>query len=231
MSKTSKNILGDQRGKIGKVVGKVVDGVQMYSAHVESVKNPRTAKQTAHRARFSTAIAIGKAMKGAINVGLKNIAANRKLQSAFNVFIHENMPYITYNPETGMTSPDYAHIAMAEGDTPHVSFGALSFNEALTVSVTFTGNSDIPGAIDEDSVYLLVYAPALARSMMSIAARSTGSVSVNLPATWSGETVHVWGFARTSVEVPTAIDTYGITLYPGGCSESSYLGSGTVSGE
>lgn len=231
MSKTSKNILGDQRGKIGKVVGKVVDGVQMYSAYTESVRNPRTAKQIAHRARFATAIAIGKAMKGAINVGLKNIAANRKLQSAFNVFIHENMPHITYNPETGVTTPDYAHITMAEGDTPHVSFGALSFSEALTVSVTFTGNSDIPGANDDDSVYLLVYAPALGRSMMTIAARSTGSVSVTLPATWAGETVHVWGFVRTSVKEPTTIDTYGITLRPDGCSESSYLGSGMVSGE
>lgn len=231
MSKTSKNILGDQRGKIGKVVGKVVDGVQMYSAYTESVRNPRTAKQIAHRARFATAIAIGKAMKGAINVGLKNIAANRKLQSAFNVFIHENMPHITYNPETGVTTPDYAHITMAEGNTPHVSFGALSFSEALTVSVTFTGNSDIPGANDDDSVYLLVYAPALGRSMMTIAGRSTGSVSVTLPATWAGETVHVWGFVRTSVKEPTTIDTYGITLRPDGCSESSYLGSGMVSGE
>ena len=32
MSKTSKNILGDQRGKIGKVVGRVVAGEQIYSA-------------------------------------------------------------------------------------------------------------------------------------------------------------------------------------------------------
>ena len=32
MSKTSKNILGDQRGKIGKVVGRVREGEQMYSA-------------------------------------------------------------------------------------------------------------------------------------------------------------------------------------------------------
>ncbi len=170
-------------------------------------------------------------MKGAVNANQKNIAANRKLQSAFNVFIHKNMPYIAYNPETGMATPDYTHIAMAEGDTPHVSFGALSFNEALAVSVTFTGNSDIPGAIDEDSVYLLIYAPSMGKSMISTATRSTGSVSVTLPATWSGETVHVWECARTSVEAPTVIDTYGITLRPGECSESAYLGSGTVHGE
>lgn len=60
MAKTSKNVLGDQRGRIGKVVGKVIDGVQMYSAHTDAVKNPRSEKQIAHRARFAEAIRIGK---------------------------------------------------------------------------------------------------------------------------------------------------------------------------
>ena len=83
MSKTSKNVLGDQRGQIGKVVGKVVDGVQMYSAHTDSVKNPRTPKQVSHRARFSEAIRLGKAMPGALNIGLKNSAAKLRLISAF----------------------------------------------------------------------------------------------------------------------------------------------------
>ena len=33
MSKNSKNILGNQQGKIGNIVGRVVNGVQIYSAY------------------------------------------------------------------------------------------------------------------------------------------------------------------------------------------------------
>ena len=209
----------------------VVEGVQMYSAHTNNVKNPRTPKQIAHRARFAEAIAVGKGLSGAINVGLKNTAAGRKLQSVFNVFVHKNLPQITYDAETGLTTTDYAHVVLSEGDTPYVTFGTPSFSTALTVNATFEANSDIPGTNDDDSVYLVVYSPVLGSSMMAIAARSAGTVSVTLPSVWAGETMQVWGFVMTSVEDVTRVENYGITLRPGGCSDSSYVDTGTVSGE
>ena len=44
----------------------------------------------------------------------------------------------------------------------------------------------------------------------------------------TGKTVHPWGFVRTSVEEPTVIENYGLTLRPNDCSTSAYLGTGTV---
>lgn len=231
MSKTSKNVLGDQRGRIGKVVGKVVDGVQMYSAHTDSVKNPRTPKQVAYRARFSETIQLGKAMPGAINVGLKNCAAKLKLISAFNIFVKKNIGHITYNAETEMTTVDYPHVELSEGDTPFVSFTGVTFNVALTVTASFTGNSDIPGAYEDDSVYVVVYAPAIGKSMMATGARADSSVAVVLPSVFAGETVHVWGFTKTSVEDTVRVENYGMTLTPGECSITSYIGTGTVLAE
>lgn len=231
MSKTSKNVLGDQRGRIGKVVGKVVDGVQMYSAHTDSVKNPRTPKQVAYRARFSETIRLGKAMQGAINVGLKNSAAKLKLISAFNIFVKKNIGHITYNAETELATVDYPHVELSKGDTPFVSFTGVTFNVALTVKASFTGNDDIPGAYEDDSVYVVVYAPTIGKSMMAIGTRADGSVAVVLPSVFANETVHVWGFTKTSVEETVRVENYGLTLTPGECSFTSYIGTGTVLAE
>lgn len=231
MSKTSKNVLGDQRGRIGKVVGKVVDGVQMYSAYTNAVKDARTPKQVSHRARFAGIIQLGKAMPGAINVGLGQRASKIKLTSAFNLFVKKNMKCITYNAETAQTTVDYEHVELAEGDTPFVTFSGVSFNTPLTATASFASNSDMPGANDDDNVYVVVYAPATSRSMMATGTRASGSVAVSLPSAFAGETVHVWGFTKTSVEETVRVESYGITLSPGECSLSSYVGTGTVLAE
>lgn len=229
MAKTSKNVLGDQRGRIGKVVGKVIDGVQMYSAHTDAVKNPRSEKQIAHRARFAETIRIGKAMKGVVNIGLKRTAAKQKLISPFNIFVKVNKSKISYDKTSEETSVDYEHLLIAEGETPFVLFTGVTFPEALKVTANFNGCSDIPGALQDDSVYIVVYSPHLSRSMTGIGKRSDGSVTVTLPGIWTGETVYVWGFVKTSVEEDSFIDKYGITLHPDECSASSYIGTGTVS--
>ena len=231
MSKTSKNVLGDQRGQIGKVVGKVVDGVQMYSAYTDAVRNPRTPKQIAHRARFAAAVKLGKSIKGALMVGLRETASKRKLTSAFNIFVKKNMGSITYNAETALVTIDYQHVCLAEGDTPFVGFTGVSFSEALKVTATYSPNDDIPGSRDDDSVYVVVYAPGLGMSVMAIGERSAGTVTVEVPGAYGGEVVHVWGFVKTSVEDVVQVESYGITLKPDMCSNSSYIGTGTVLAE
>ena len=228
MSKTSKNVLGDQRGKIGKVVGKVVGGVQMYSAYTDAVANPRTEKQIAHRARFAGTIALGKTMKGAINIGLRDKASTRRLNSPLNIFVNINMPKVSYDKATGTVSVDYEHVVIAEGDVPVVAFQGVSFTEPLSVIVSYTGNNDTPGARDDDSVYVVVYSPVLGHSIMGIGKRVAGSLTVAVPSEWGGEGVQVWGFVRSSVEEVTTVEAYGVTLKPGECSRSSYVGSGTM---
>ena len=228
MAKTSKNVLGDQRGRIGKVVGKVIDGVQMYSAHTDAVKNPRSEKQIAHRARFAEAIKLSKAMKGVIKIGFKQTASKQKLISSSNIFVKENKPKISYNKTTGETSVDYEHIVISEGEAPFVLFSGVTFPEALKVTASFNGCNDTPGALADDSVYIAVYSPTLSKCMTGIGKRSDGSVTVTLPSVWAGETVYVWGFVKTSVEEEVNIDDYGITLHPNDCSNSFYIGTGTV---
>ncbi len=228
MSKTSKNILGDQRGKIGKIVGRVLEGEQMYSAAPGPRGSHATPKQKEHRARFSAVVKMGKPLKGAIKIGMKESASKKHLQSPFNLFVTHNLRHTTYDAVTGLATPDYEAIELSEGKIQFVTFEAPSFAESLKISVAFNGNTDYPGALAEDTVYAVAYAPDLMQSAMGIAARSADTVSITVPSSWRGKTIHIWGFVRTSVTMLTEIEEYGLELEPGGCSNTSYIGTGEV---
>ena len=223
MAKTNGNVLGDQSGKIGKVVGRVVDGIQMYSAYSAGVKNPRTPKQVAHRTRFALAVAMGKALKGALKVGLRNEASRRRLQSEFTVFVHESMKHISYDAERGVAEADYGNIMVADGWVPPVVFGSPTVAEPLRVTVPYSSQEQA-GAYDGDGVYVVVYAPEAGQSVMGMGRRADTSVGVSVPPAWAGATVQLWGFVRTEVEAPTPVEAYGLLLKPWECSRSVYLG-------
>jgi hypothetical protein len=226
MAKTNKNILGDQRGKIGKVVGRVVEGEQMYSSAPGPRGSEGTAKQKEHRARFSAITRMGKPLKGAIKIGMKVSASKKHLQSPFNLFVNRNLQHTTYNAETGLATPDYEAIILSEGDIPFVTFAEPTFTEPQTITITFNGNSDCPGAMEEDIIYGVAYCPDLVQSAMGTAVRSAETLTITVPKTWTGKTIHIWGFAKTSVTRVIEIENYGMVLVPDACSVSAYVGSG-----
>lgn len=229
MAKTTKHVLGNQRGRIGNVVGRVVDGIQLYSAYSDSSHDKQSPKQVAHRKRFSIVAGLAYSLDGAVWVGLAHAASLKPMTSQRNIFIKKNMRYVEYDIGTETATVDYESLVVAEGPVPVLSFSAAAFDVASKVSVTFptTTDSDM-GLLAEDSVYVVVYSPVLKKGALAIAARTDGSATLTLPTDWSGKTVHVWGFVRTSVEENTSFDTAGIILHPGDCSPSAYLGSGTV---
>lgn len=228
MAKTNKNILGDQRGKIGKVVGRVVEGEQIYSANPGPRGSSATPKQKEHRARFSAITRMGKPLKGAIKIGMKLSASKKHLQSPFNLFVNHNLNHTSYDAESGIATPDYESIVLSEGTVPFVTFETPTFAEHLKVAVGFNGNSDCPGALEEDAVYVVAYCPDLIQCAMGIAVRSAETVVITVPPTWSGKTIQIWGFVRTSVSEPMELENYGLDLMPGACSITSYVGSGVV---
>lgn len=228
MAKTSKNILGDQRGKIGKVVGRVVEGVQMFSAAPGPRGSNGTQRQKEHRTRFAAVVHMGKPMKGAIKIGMKLCASKKRMQTPFNLFVNHNLKHTIYDGSTGLAEPVYEAIELSEGDIPPVTFSTPSFAEPQKVTVTFSGNADAPEALEEDAVYAVAYCPTLLQRAMGTAVRSAETVTINMPSTWRGKEIHLWGFVRTSVSIPTEIEEYGIELLPDACSSSSYIGTGEV---
>ena len=230
MSKNSKNILGNQQGKIGNIVGRVVNGVQIYSAYGGKGHNPRTPKQVAQRTKFAATLLLSRILSGPVTLGFHQAAAGVPMTTPRHIFMKRNISCMNYDAETGIVTPNYENIVISEGRVPSVMFSAPSFSEAASVSVTFTPNTDVDaGAYGQDSVYVAVYCPMEGQCLMAKAARSTGSVTLSTPSSWTGKTVFAWGFVRTSVDSTTFVETYGLTLRPNDCSHSSYLGTGTIS--
>ena len=229
MAKTNKNILGDQSGKIGKVVGRVVNGVQVYSAYNSHNSNPRTSKQLAARARFKAVQQLAKPLNGIINIGLRLAASGKPMISPTNIFSKRNTSLMQYDASTGIATPDYEHLILSDGRTPEVVFSNASFTESQTVKVDITSTlGEDFGGFDDDDVYLAVYCLGKGECTMATAKRSDTEISASVSPKWVGETVYVWGFVRSSVEEDWRVERTGVKLHPGECSNTSYVASGVI---
>ena len=219
MAKTFGAVLGKQSGRIGQIVGRVTRGKQFYAALPTVAKDRKpSSKETDVRLKFKTLTQLAKGFKQGIKVSLEHYAKYAPYINTFNHFVKLNKGAVT--AQGGTVEVDYGTILLTPegGDIPAVGFGTADFEEPLTVKVPFTANSDVPGAAASDEVYLFVYEPESHAGVLSHAAqRSDASIEVALPSTWSGLTVHVYGFA-----LGAAADTLGLA------SASAYIGTGNV---
>lgn len=221
--------------------------VQMRSKP-EKFTDANTKKQQAVRTRFLAITSLAKAFsKSALGL---SIVAKRKKITWRNMFIKMNYGATTANNAPGAITADtdFTVVEVSRGDNPKVSFGSPNFDDPLTVKATFMPNSDLPGANEDDVVYLIVYNPADNTSIISDPVRrgsGSGTITITVPNSWNGETVHVWGFSQgfASEEARTEYFSYWNRTRAAGAAEclsemnasdtefsdSHYLGNGSIS--
>lgn len=215
MAKAYQGINGQFSGKVGPNVGRVRSGVQMLSIYQPKVRNPKTEKQLLHRAHFSLLGIVSRAFLPATKIGFAK--AKGKLGSGFSHFMKKNWDAVSGSTPAEM-DVDYAQLTVSDGLLPMPGFGSARMDEALTVDVSFTPNSDDEGASAADKVYIFVYqADGNVGVLSKPVLRSTGAVSMTVPIAWSGLKVHVYGFAVG--DGPNNAEVR---------SESAYLGNGTI---
>lgn len=221
--------------------------VQMRSKP-EKITDANTKKQQAVRTRFLAITSVAKAF-AKTSIGLTMVAKSKKITPR-NMFVKVNYRATTAEESTGKVDAetDFTELTVAQGDCPNVSFGAPDFDTPLTVKCTFMPNSDLPGATEDDVVYLLAYNPGDNRTVISDPVRrgsGSGTVSVTVPASWNGETVHVWGFSQgfASEQARTEYLSYWNRQRAAGAAEaltemnasdtefsnSHYIGNGSIS--
>lgn len=220
MSKYSKGYMGEQIGKLGPAVGRKWRGIAYMAAYQKNVSNPNTEDQQLVRARFRSLTALMHAFRQAITLGYGAVAARRGMTEC-NMFVKRNWLRVTaIDPADVQVA--YSGLQVSEGNLPCVTFGAADFGGAthLTISVAMEGNSDVPDADAEDKVYLFAYCPDNGQGVLgSPALRSASEVSVTVPGSWDGLTVHVYGFAVGTKE----------DVNKGWRSNSAYCGTGEMS--
>lgn len=220
--------------------------VQMRSKP-EKFTDANTKKQQAVRTRFLAITSLAKAFSKTA-LGLSIVARRNKITWR-NMFIKVNYQATESNIGTGAVTAetDYTLLEVARGDNPQVQFGSPNFDDAQTVKCTFSPNTDLPGATEDDVVYLLIYNPGDNRTIISDPVRrgsGSGTITVTVPNSWNGETVHVWGFSQgfASEEARTEYFSYWNRTRAAGAAEaltemnasdtefsnSHYIGNGSI---
>lgn len=222
MSKNAKGILGQQVGKVGPVVGRLFRGEIIYSAYQPVVGNPKTNAQLVHRAKFAAVSATGHAFGCATRLGFGRAVAGTKY-SPRNLFAKLNQGAFTAStPESVVVS--YPNLVIAAGGLCPVSFDVPSFAEPLKVSVNYVDGVNGCQKTPSDKVYLVAFAPDMNQAVVSTGeARDEGTIELEVPSTWNGLKVHVWGFVRNDGQLYEPLQ-----IPAGECSGSTYVGTGTI---
>ena len=205
------------KGRLGLNTASIVHGVNLIKSLPSSVRNPRTSLQMDNRERFKTLSQLAAAFIGASNIGLKNKAKQYgPLVTICDAFMKINQGAVSVMG--GEAEVDYGSLKCSVGNLPQAGFGNASFAEPQKVSVTYSTSADVPGADAQDKEYLFLYQPDTKQGILSAPAlRTTGSLEVRVPSTWTGLTVHVFGFG-----VGDGRDNKGKH------SDSCYIGTGII---
>lgn len=223
MSKNMKGILGAQYGKIGPVVGRKFREENVYSAYQKNVNNPRSEAQTRHRARFRVLSTLSHDMACGAIFGFRTAAKGTNL-SPRNLFQKTNWPAVSATG-AGTVSVDYTGMTVSRGGLSSVLFDIPSFDIPNSVKVDFEEFGAPCQRTPNDRVFVYIYSPDAKQGILSGEVKiDEQTVTIEVPSTWNGMKVHVWGFVRNQGAADIAKD-----IPAGECSSSQYLGSGNIS--
>lgn len=181
------------RNKLGNAVGRKWRTLDVLSVYNGRPRNPRTTAQQEQRTRFGYIAKVARAFSTAVEMGFKPLCDGTPVPQR-SMFIKKNIENVD---ATDITNPtiDLTEVVCAEGGLPNASYGSASFSDPLSVTVPLTDTSSVPGANHSDRVYVFVYNKDQNAGILSTAKqRPDAEVIVNVPATWNGEKVHVYGF-------------------------------------
>lgn len=213
MGKCNQGVFGNWTKRVGNVVGRVVNGRNIYSIYQPNVSNPQTEVQQQLRTKFSMLSKFGSVNAGFLKPGLLESKGEGTWLSRF----------VSVNFDDGITGtwPSYelnfSKLIMSQGnvDLPYNPAAQLQGSD---INITWTDNSGIGNARDNDKVMFIVFNKDKSQSIADTEAadRSTRQASYSLPASWNGDTVYVY-FAMYRVQAKVA-------------SASVFLGQFTIGG-
>ena len=196
---------------------RTVHGVNISCAMPVFAKDPtRSAAQMDQQERFSTLGKLASAFLTSIKIGLKNVAKQfGPLVSPFDAFVKVNSGAV--NVMGGEAEVDYGSLKISKGSLEQCGFQNADFATPQTIKVEYStaiaGNGDA-----QDKVYLVAYQPDMNYALMAQPSlRTTGNITLSVPASWTGLTVHVFGFVQGDGRENKGL-----------LSESSYVGTGII---
>ena len=178
----------EKSGKLGGVIYSSWHGRPYERKMPESVANPQTEAQQAHRNAFAEISRLSSAMKVAHSVGLHSKAVREKLNT-HSVFKKLNKDCY------GADGIDYPRVRISWGSVTGFSITSADVNQEGMVCVAFDGNCTMENKNDE--FYLFVFCPDQREGRCAApVARTAGEVHASIPAEWMGHPLHLYAFMK-----------------------------------
>lgn len=205
------------KGRLGLNTASIVHGVNILKGLPASVRNPRTSAQMDNRERFKCLSQLAAAFLAPSAIGLKNKAKQYgPLVTICDAFMKANQGAVSVMG--GEAEVDYGSLKCSIGNLPQFGYGNASFAEPQKVSVSWSTSAEAPGADAQDRGYIFLYQPDTKQGILGAPVlRTTGTAEVRVPSTWTGLTVHVYGFG-----LGDGRDNKGKN------SDSCYIGTGVI---
>ena len=187
-----KGILGGFRGRVGNVIGSTWKGQDVMKIRPASVFNPNTERQQEQRAKFGLVGRFNQAHLNLIRIGFR---AYTKNMTAVNAAMSYNMA----NAVTG-TFPnldiDFGKVMISMGTLAPVNVVSALSEASASVTLGWTSNLQSANGRDSDQVIASLYDKQTGEvaSFLACASRQEESVSLSLPANWSGRAAEVFVF-------------------------------------
>jgi hypothetical protein len=188
MGKIKKGILGGFSGKVGTVVGANWKQISYIRSLPQKVRNPRTEAQLKQRSKIALVVSCLKPMLTFLRIGWKLYAHK---QSAFNAATSHALA----NAVTG-TFPDFKidfkKVLISRGNLPPVVNTNVNPG-SNNIEFSWDDNSDVGNALATDKLQIVVLNP-LKDSALILEGdnRSKGEQTITIPASWTGDTTHVY---------------------------------------
>lgn len=192
MGKLVQGINGPFIGKIGPAVGYLWKRIPCVRAYQKEVRYPNTVGQQHERDWFIAMVRFAAQARQALILGVKKHADAASMTEG-NYFVTKNKQHFQYS-NNGVVV-DYARLSLATGPAAEVVFHDAVFREHEVISIDFDKNTLFSRAAADDKVYVYAYSPELGKGQLTAPAeRRAKNITFSLPNSWSGTTVHLYGF-------------------------------------
>ena len=195
MGKAFQGVYGSFVNKVGNVVGRVKQGVQIYSIYQPSVANPRTPEQVANRSKFGTMTSFVSKVLAGVKVGFQKLDGYR-YGTAFSSCVGYNMKNgVVVSDGQGGYEIDYSKMAVSEGQLDN-AFNMQGSVDSNTLTLTWADNSGMGNALATDVLEVVIYNKTKKAAVFDNgnAVRSSRNSSVTIPTAWNGDSIEVWAF-------------------------------------
>lgn len=213
MGKYSQGIFGPYSGRVGNIIGTFWKGKAVLRIRAASYADANTIPQQTQRMKFKLVSSFLKANEKLIRLGFA--AANPAI-TAFNSALKANLS----DAITGLfpsLALDLTKVKLSFGNLLGLESPVTGSTQAGIVELDWDDNSNSSDAFVGDKLMVSIIDDLSGEVMMfgNDITRTEGSASMQLPATWSGRSVHLHAFFVKDVDRVTSQDHVSTSQYLG----------------